>query len=785
MTSVSFALTVVPESVRAVLAKSTDIQHVRALAPQCDAIAALIDCLASTHTATRAATLVALANVVETLADHAVDVSPFRALALSLELVARAADAILFVASEPTTTNASNSSNSSNSSSNSAEELRAQSAAASACVRLFAALTRSEAHAADAGGELILLHSMRMLAAHVWPICGALGAVLRVPINAAVFVCGEGVLMLGDAIAAPDADDSARYSALYELTVLSGRGERECDAICAAPDVLRACARLLVASDAAAGAVDVKMQKCVLRLLHNVVQCGEHEIDVVRCGAVDGLLRLLAQPQPVGSTLHVLPALILSSISTVVWLRARLLANPAAIESLVRLLAAPAAVVGASVPAAVRESAVAPRRAALALLVSVACAVNAREALLEYGIVHALRVALDAVDVRDSFLESHADIMNQTELRVLLARAVQHFELDMAVLDEGADEPFSIRPRQTNAFVRERIRHELLDSELKYLEMLSSAVEDYQVPLQRANVIGTDELQTLFSDIGIVLRVHQNWAPHLSDAVRSWPHHSRSLGGACRDLVHSLHVYYPYVNNFGRANALHERLVASNAAYRDVLAQCAQLRGTKGRTLMAHLLQPLQRVSRYVAALVEYLNYTPPSHAEYADVRGALTAMRDIANSLSEAKREYESISRVSDVQDQLVGTEQIIAPGRLYVAEGGVSRIDAGAAALGAARAYYIFLFSDALLCTKPARRGRYKWKVLIPLIEATLIAREPHAFEVRTKSVRVVFSTPDEETQQRWLDLLRNAMRDVRLATFAHALQTGSVSKEKLALH
>lgn len=779
MSSVSFSLSVVPESVRAVLSKSTDIQHVRALAPQCDAVAALIDCLASTHSATRAATLVTLANLVETLADHAVDVAPFRALALSLELIARAADAILFTApsAAPSQQNllASSSSFASN------DELRAQSAAVTACVRLFAALTRSDAHAADAGGELILLHSMRILAAHVWPICGALGAVLRVPINAAVFVAGEGVLMLGDAIAAPDADDSARYSALYELTVLSGRGERECDAICAAPDVLRACARLLT-TDAAA--VDVKMQKCVLRLLHNIVQCGEHEIDVVRCGAVDGLLRLLAQPQPVGSTLHVLPALILSSVSTVVWLRARLLANPAAIEALVRLLAAPPTVVSASVPAAVRESAVAPRRAALALLVSVACAVNAREALLEYGIVHALRVALDAVDVRDSYLESHAD-MNQTELRVLLARAVKHFELDIGVVEEAGDEPFSIRPRQTNAFVRERIRHELLDSEFKYLELLSSAVEDYQAPLQRSNVLTADELQTLFSDIGILLRVHQNWAPHLSDSVRSWPHHPRSFGGACRDLVHSLHVYHPYVNNFGRANALHERLVASNAAYRDVLAQCAQLRGTKGRTLMAHLLQPLQRVSRYVAALVEYLNYTPPSHPEYAEVRGALSAMRDIAGSLSEAKREYEAMSRVAEVQDQLVGGEQIIAPGRLYVAEGALSRIDAGAAAIGSARAYYVFLFSDALLCTKPARRGRYKFKVLIPLIEATLIAREPHAFEVRSKSVRIVFSALDEETQQRWLDLLRNAMRDVRLATFAHALQTGSVSKENLALH
>lgn len=754
-------LSVVPEVVRSLLSKSTDIGHVRALAQQCDSVAALVDCLASTHGATRAATLQTLANVVETLLDHGEDATPLRTLLLSLELVARAADAILF----------------------SADDDAALSAGAAACVRLFVALTRADAHQSDDGAEQVLLHSMRMLAAHVWPVVGALTFVLRAAPLVAVFLAGDGVPMLADAIVATSSsegvDGETRYRALYELTLLSGRGARECDAVCggAAGDVLRVCARLL---DAAAH--DVKTQKCVLRLLHNVVQSGEHEFDVVRSGAVDALLRLLAQPQPPASSLHVLPALILSSISTVVWLRARLLAHPAAVEALVQLLAAAPAAAG-------RDAAVASRRAALSLLVSVACAFNARQALLELGIVPALRAALDTVAVRDSYLEAHGAAMSQDELRVLLARAVQHFELDIDVVDEGGDEPFSIRPRQTDAAVRERIRHDALDLELRYIELLGAAVDLYYAPLQRAALLSADELQTLFSDLHVLLRVHQNWVPQLSDAVRQWPTGARTFGAAMRELARSMHIYATYVDNFGRAVALHERLAAANAAYRELLAQAAQQRGTKGRTLMAHLIQPLQRSQRYVALLQDYCRHTPPTHAEHADARAALDAMRAVAATLVAAQRAHDSLARVVEVQEQLVGADdlqqQLLAPGRQYIAEGAVARVDAGAAALGAARDYYVFLFSDLLICTKPLRRSRYKCKLALRLVEATLTPRDGHAFELRTKSDRVVFVARDEETQQRWLDLIRNAMRDARLNLFAQALRDGSVSKEQLALH
>jgi hypothetical protein len=754
-------LSVVPDVVRQLLAQSTDAGTVRALTPQCDAVAALIDCLSSTHAATRAATLQTLANVLEThREDNKTDATPFRALLLALDVVARAADAILFGAEDHALNNAA---------AHSDDEQQAAACAAvavGACVRLFVALTRSEAHAGDDGAECVLLHSMRMLAARVWPVCGALSFLLRTPHLAAVFVAGDGLAMLADAVADPLLVDAAvKYQALYELTVLSGRGERECEAVCRAPDVVRVCARLL---DTAAN--DVKTQKCVLRLLHNVVQCKEHEIDVVRSGAVDALLRLLAQPQPPASSLHVLPALILASISTVQWLRARLLAHPAAIEALVRLLSAGAA----------RETATAARRAALSLLVSVACAYNARQALLDLGIVPALRVALDAVSVRDSFLESHAD-MTQTELRVLLSRAVKHFELDIEVFDDGPDEPFFIRPRQTGAAVRERLRHEMLDEELRYVELLSSAIEDFHQPLQRAAVISADELATLFSDLPVLLRVHQNWAMQLSDAVRAWPNGARSFGALMRDLARSMHIYATYVNNYGRANALHERLVSTNAAYRDLLAQCAQQRGSKGRTLMAHLIQPLQRAERCVGLLVEYCNSTPPENAEHADARAALDAMRAVAATLASALRAHDAMARVAEVQEQLVGADQqLFAPGREYLAEGAVARIDSGAAALGAARDYYLFLFNDLLLCTKPQRRNRFKVKLSVRLIEATLTARDGCAFEVRTKSERVVFAAADDEAHARWLDLMRNAMRDVRLSAFSQALRDGSVSQE-----
>lgn len=49
------------------------------------------------------------------------------------------------------------------------------------------------------------------------------------------------------------------------------------------------------------------------------------------------------------------------------------------------------------------------------------------------------------------------------------------------VFEEGPDEPFAIRPRQSDAYMREQLRHELVDTELAYVDTLNVAIDVFLV----------------------------------------------------------------------------------------------------------------------------------------------------------------------------------------------------------------------------------------------------------------------------------------------------------------
>ena len=45
--------------------------------------------------------------------------------------------------------------------------------------------------------------------------------------------------------------------------------------------------------------------------------------------------------------------------------------------------------------------------------------------------------------------------------------------------------------------------------------------------------------------------------------------------------------------------------------------------------------------------------------------------------------------------------------------------------------------------------------------------------SFELRTSSERVVFATRDDATLHHWVELIRTAVRDAKMAIFARTLQ------------
>jgi uncharacterized membrane protein (DUF106 family) len=62
---------------------------------------------------------------------------------------------------------------------------------------------------------------------------------------------------------------------------------------------------------------------------------------------------------------------------------------------------------------------------------------------------------------------------------------------------------------------------------------------------------------------------------------------------------------------------------------------------------MSYMIQPVQRVPRYVLLLKELKRNTTSADAEYHDIKEALGKIQKIAMAINEAKRQMENMSKL------------------------------------------------------------------------------------------------------------------------------------------
>jgi hypothetical protein len=66
-----------------------------------------------------------------------------------------------------------------------------------------------------------------------------------------------------------------------------------------------------------------------------------------------------------------------------------------------------------------------------------------------------------------------------------------------------------------------------------------------------------------------------------------------------------------------------------------------------GLDLMSYMIQPVQRVPRYVLLLKELKRNTTSADPHYADIKEALSKIQKIAAAINEAKRQMENMSKL------------------------------------------------------------------------------------------------------------------------------------------
>jgi RhoGEF domain/PH domain len=198
---------------------------------------------------------------------------------------------------------------------------------------------------------------------------------------------------------------------------------------------------------------------------------------------------------------------------------------------------------------------------------------------------------------------------------------------------------------------------------------------------------------------------------------------------------------------------------------------------TKGQSIRALLITPVQRVPRYNMLLEDLLKNTPRAHAERSQLEEAVELMKSIANGINEAIRRGENMQKILVISTRFVGTAvgtrsrverkvDLVAPHRELVRDGPMSKL-----CRKSAKPRWFFLFNDILLYATIVAAGDDSLpRFTMPMqfdIHTVHLEDVPdmtegggekieNAFEIRTPKKSFVVQCEDTEEKVSWVMLV-----------------------------
>jgi hypothetical protein len=250
---------------------------------------------------------------------------------------------------------------------------------------------------------------------------------------------------------------------------------------------------------------------------------------------------------------------------------------------------------------------------------------------------------------------------------------------------------------------RERVATELLQTERTYVHSLKTIREGFLIPLRQAAangkpILSPEEIHKLFSVTEILFSIHSKLLAKIEPRMQTWKWDT-CLADIFIEMGETLKAYKPYINNYDSAVQFFSTEATKRKAWiafmKEAMVKFPELAGAG---LSHFLIQPIQRMPRYIMLLDQLIKYTPPHHIDHGNMTKALDKMKQITEYLNEAKRSAESANKLVDVELKLTGlTQSLMAPGRRFVKEG-----TAIEDRKGGSRSLNIILCSDLILLVR-----------------------------------------------------------------------------------
>ncbi|KAJ8781703.1 hypothetical protein J1605_010961 [Eschrichtius robustus] len=334
------------------------------------------------------------------------------------------------------------------------------------------------------------------------------------------------------------------------------------------------------------------------------------------------------------------------------------------------------------------------------------------------------------------------------------------------------------------------IAKEILATERTYLKDLEVITVWFRSAVVKADAMPADLMTLLFSNIDPIYEFHRGFLREVEQRLALWEGSSsaqatgdhRRIGDV---LLSNMLQLKTLTRHFQR---LHEVLTELEAASRrlrrlEALRRDFELQKVCYLPLNAFLLKPLQRLRHYRLLLRRLCapDRQDPGRGDQdrADRREALKAITEVTSTLQHSLARLENLQKLMELQRDLVGIENLIAPGREFIREGCLHKLTRKGL-----QQRMFFLFSDMLLYTSRGASGTSHFRIrgLLPLRGMLVEEREnewsvPHCFTIYAAQKTVVLAASTRLEKEKWMRDLNAAIDAAKSSADTALAPLGSV--------
>uniref|UniRef100_A0A8B9K9L1 FERM, ARHGEF and pleckstrin domain-containing protein 2 n=1 Tax=Astyanax mexicanus TaxID=7994 RepID=A0A8B9K9L1_ASTMX len=283
------------------------------------------------------------------------------------------------------------------------------------------------------------------------------------------------------------------------------------------------------------------------------------------------------------------------------------------------------------------------------------------------------------------------------------------------------------------------IAKEILMTERTYLKDLEVITVWFRSAVIKENAMPEGLMTLLFSNIDPIYEFHRGFLKEIDQRLALWEGRSNAhvkgdyqrIGDVMLRNMCALKEFTSYLQKHDEVLTELEKATKRVKKLETVYKEF-ELQKVCYLPLNTFLLKPIQRLMHYKLILERLCKHYSPEHKDHHDCREALKEVAEIAAQLQSSLIRLENFQKLTELQRDLIGIENLTAPGREFIREGCLYKLTKKGL-----QQRMFFLFSDMLLYTSKGVTATNQFKVhgqlpLHGMIESENEWSVPHCFTI-----------------------------------------------------